>query len=109
MFSGNHQADAIGGYFFYSAESGKGQNMSLGHLKDLEDPRAAKSKRQKKVRDESTGEVLTQIHQVDCWKDMKDIWWNPQEMVAFRAENHRIARYFRRRRHDYIQNIQFIA
>ena len=96
----------------------KAQNMSLGHLKEytaianLEGTRAAKSKRQKKLRfaeDEATGEVRTQIHQVDCWKDMKDIWWNPQEMFSIRAENHRIARYFRRRRRDYIQNIQFIS
>lgn len=99
-------------------DEAKAKNVSLDYLKDytaiaeLEDKRPAKSNRQTKVRfaeDESTGELRLQVHPVECWKDMKDMWWNPQEMVSIRAENRRVASYFRRRRQDYVQNLEFVA
>ena len=66
----------------------------------------AKQFRFAEVRDH---QVRVVVHEVDSYKEQKDLWWSSEEMTAIRSEVVKAVRFFRKHRPEYIHAVQMVA
>jgi hypothetical protein len=55
------------------------------------------------------GKVRVAVHEVECLKAMKNLWWKASEMRTIQMELVETVQFFRRYRHDYIESVEVIA
>eukprot|EP00980_Cylindrotheca_fusiformis_P019365 scaffold6649_cov65-Cylindrotheca_fusiformis.AAC.2 len=55
------------------------------------------------------GQVRATVHEVECLKPMRNLWWEAAEMRQIQMELVETVQFFRRYRHDYIESVEVIA
>jgi hypothetical protein len=92
------------------------QNLSLDYLEQcaalVADTKEAPAKpaKPKHVRfAEVNQEVCAEVHNVESWKHIKELWWSPEEMQEIRMEAAKTAKFYRMHRPRYTQSVHIVA
>jgi hypothetical protein len=69
------------------------------------------AKRQKQFRfaEVSDHQVRVVVHEVECWKDMKELWMRPEEAHAIRTDLIQTVQFFRKNRPLYTHAVEIVA
>ena len=67
------------------------------------------TKKQFRWAEVNSGKVRAVVHEVESWKQYKDLWIRPEDMQAIRSELIETVQFYRKRRHGFMQAVELIA